>query len=476
MRENWRPKPGDRLIRHPRQEEMGPVRVTVTTRRVSSRALASPLMLIYVFAGLIGLGTLLLLLPFTHHGGGFTPFMVAFFTATSAATVTGLVVQDTAAYWTRAGQVLVLALIFVGGLGFMTLATFLLILIGQRVTLAQRILVRESLGISQLGGLVRLTVGIVLVASAIQVMGFAALFVRFSFLYSPAEAIWQAAFHSVSGFNNAGFVALKEPGGLKDFQSDEAILGIIAVLVLLGSLSYWVIADVIRYRKFARFTLNTKLVLIATTAMLIVGIGGFLAAEYQNDKTLGPLPVGEKLVISVFESVSGRTAGFTTVDFNDTEQQTNFFFASLMFIGGASASVAGGIKVNTFAVILVAVLFTIRGRTHASAFGREIPHPQVQRAMVVGAVATAFVFLVTLALSSVEKEFDFLDLFFEGMSAFGTVGLSTGLTPDLSDWGHLILVVTMFMGRIGPLTIALAMARHPESDMYRYAQERVTIG
>ena len=476
VRENWRPKPGDRLIRHPRQEEIGPVRVTVTTRRVSSRVLASPLMLIYVFAGLIGLATGLLLLPFTHHGGGFTPFMVAFFTATSAVTVTGLVVQDTAAYWTRAGQIVILAMIFVGGLGFMTLATFLLILIGQRVTLAQRILVKESLGISQLGGLVRLTVGIVLVASAIQVLGFAALFLRFTFIYSPAEAIWQAAFHSVSAFNNAGFVALMEPGGLKAFQGDEAILGLMALLVFLGALSYWVMVDVVRYRKFSLFTLNTKLVLIGTAVLVIVGFGAFLASEYHNSESLAPLSVGGKLVVSVFESVSGRTAGFTTVDYGETEERTNFLFASMMFIGGASASVAGGIKVNTFAVVLVAVLFTIRGRTHASAFGREIPHPQVQRAMVVGAVATAFVFLVTLALSSVEDGFDFLDLFFEGMSAFGTVGLSTGLTPDLSDWGHLILVITMFMGRIGPLTIALAMARHPESDMYRYAQERVTIG
>ena len=455
---------------------MGPVRLTVTARKVPSRAFASPAILIYAFAGLITLGTVLLLLPFTHHGGGFTPFMDAFFTATSAVTVTGLVVQDTPVYWTRIGQVFILALMFVGGLGFMTIATFLLVLTGHRVTLAQRIVVRESLGVNQLGGLVRLTVGIVLVAVGIQLIGFLALFIRFSFLYPAPEAVWQAAFHTVSGFNNAGFIALKEAGGLLSFRGDEAVLGIIAVLILLGAIGYWVMVDVVRFRRFSLFTLNTKLVLTLTAVLLLVGTAAFLAMEYQNEDTLGPLGTQEKVVVSVFESVSGRTAGFTAMDFGATGQETNFFFTSLMFIGGASASVAGGIKINTFAVVLLAVLATIRGRTHVSAFGREIPQGQVQRAMVIGAVATAFVFLVALTLMISEQGFDFRDLFFEGMSAFGTVGLSTGLTPDISSLGHLILIVTMFVGRLGPLTLGLAMAQRAQRDIYRYAEERVTIG
>ena len=452
------------------------MRVTVTTRKVPSRALASPLILIYAFGGLITLGTLLLLLPITHHGGGFTPFMVALFTATSAVTVTGLVVESTSEYWTRTGQVFILGLMFVGGLGFMTMATFLLVLIGQRVTLAQRLLVRESLGVNQLGGLVRLTLGIVLVSAAIQLLGFIALFIRFSFLYSPAEAIWQAVFHAVSAFNNAGFIALKEPGGLTAFRGDEIVLGILAALILLGAISYWVIVDVVRYRRFSLFTLNTKLVLILTAALLLIGMSVFLASEYQNPATLGSLPVGQKVMISFFESISGRTAGFTTVDFGATEQHTNFFFTSLMFIGGASGSVAGGIKVNTMAVVLVAVLSTMRGRSNASAFGREIPGAQVQRAMVIGAVSTAFVFMVAMMLTFAEPGFDFIGLLFESVSAFGTVGLSTGLTPDISDWGRFILVTAMFIGRFGPLALGLAMAQRSEADIYRYAQERVTIG
>ena len=455
---------------------MAPVRLTVTTRKVPSRALASPLILVYVFAGLVALGTFLLVLPFAHHDDGFAPFTTAFFTATSAVTVTGLVVEDTAFYWTQTGQVIIMALMFVGGLGFMTMATFLLLLMGQRLTLSHGIMMRESLGVNQLGGLARITVGIVLVAVTIQLVGFLALAIRFSLLYSPGEAIWQAAFHAVSAFNNAGFIALKESEGFAAFRGDEATLGIVVALIILGGIGFWVLADVVRLRRFALFSLTTKLVLVFTAALLLIGLLGFLAFEYSNPATIGSMGLEDKLLTSLFQSASGRTAGFATVDFGATEQQANFFFTALMFIGGASASVAGGIKVNTFAVVVVAVLSTIRGRTHVAAFGREIPQSQVRRALVIGAVATAFVFGVATALTFSEEGFDFIDLLFESVSAFGTVGLTTGMTPDVSSWGRLILIAAMFIGRIGPLTLVLAMAQHAEGDLYRYAEERVTIG
>ena len=484
MRGAWQPKPGDQVVRRPREEEISPVRLTVTTRRVQSRALASPLLLIYAFAALISLGTMVLLLPFTNHAGGFTPFVDALFTATSATTVTGLVTQDTATYWTRPGQVVILALMFVGGLGFMTFATFLLILIGQRVTLTRRLLMKETLGVDQLGGLMRLTVRIVVVAAAIQIIGFFALLARFAFIYSPPEAVWQAAFHAVSGFNNAGFVALPDTVSFSAFQQDRAVLAIMGLLVIVGGISYWVIVDIARFRRFSLLTVNTKLVLILSSFLILTGALAFFFSEYDNESTLGPLSVADKAIVSVFESVSGRTAGFATVSFGETRQHTNFFFTGLMFVGGASASVAGGIKVNTLAVVLVAVLSTLRGRGHATAFGREIPQPQVQRAMTIGAVATAFVFLVALILTFAERDLvtspqgniEFLDLLFESVSAFGTVGLSTGLTSELSRWGHMILIATMFIGRLGPLTLALAMVQRGEVGLYRYAQERVTIG
>ena len=464
------------MIRHPRQEEISPIRLTVTSRKVPSKVLASPLMIMYAFAGFISIGTALLLIPFTHHGGGITPVMTAVFTATSAVTVTGLIIQDTAEYWTRFGQVVILGLMFVGGLGFMTLATFMLIVIGQRVTLSQRLLVRESLGVNQLGGLVRLTVSIVLVAVGIQIAGFVALAIRFNFLYDPAEAVWQAAFHAVSGFNNAGFIVLNEAGGLIALQQDKIILGIISILVILGGLSYWVMVDIVRLRKFSLFSLNTKLVLTLFAIVIVIGTIAFLGFEFDNPSTIGDMSLDDKVMVSLFQSVSGRTAGFDAADFKSANDETHFIYTGLMFIGGASASVAGGVKVNTVAIILIAMLSAFRGRTHVSSFGREIPQAQVRRAMVIGAVSTVVVFFVALLMIFSESGFEFLDLFFETVSAFGTVGLTSGLTDELSNWGQSILIFAMFIGRLGPLTIALALARSTETDMYRYAQERVTIG
>ena len=463
---------------------MEPVKLTVTSRRSQSRTEASPLILIYTFLGLIAVGTLLLLLPITHHGGGITPFLDALFTATSAVTVTGLTVQDTAAYWTRTGQVLIMAMVYVGGLGFMTFATFMLILIGQRISLSQRLIMREGLGASQIGGLVSLTVRVVIVATALQVLGFIALAVRFWELYPPAEAIWQAAFHAVSAFNNAGFVVLPASDSLSAFKSDGAVLGIIGTLVILGGLSYWVLADVVRSRRFRLFSLNTKLVLILTLLLLVSGTVVFWVSEYNNPETLGPMSNGQRALVSTFESISSRTAGFTTIDHHETKQHTKFFFTSLMFVGGASASVAGGIKINTIAIVLVAVLSTLFNRTQTRAFGRGIPRAQVQRAMSVGAVATAMVFGIALVLTFIgrdllaaaDSEFEFADLLFETVSAFGTVGLTTGLTEELSSLGRAVIIATMFIGRVGPLTFSLMMLLRRSVPLYSYAEERVTLG
>lgn len=476
MQGSWQPKPGDRIVRHPREEQISPVRFEISTPRTQSRTLASPIVLLYSFMGFILAGTLLLLLPFSSRDGGFTPFVDALFTATSAVTVTGLVIQDTATYWTPTGQAIILALIFIGGLSFMAIATFLLILMGRRLSLGQRMLARDSYQVNQLGGLARLTVKIVLVAAAIQIAGFVALAIRFSLLSDlEGQPIWQALFQAVSGFNSAGFVNLPEGQSLSAFRTDKVVLGIMGLLIFLGAISYFVMVDVARLRRFSLFSLNTKLVLILTGLLTLSGAIVFFTSEFDNPNTLGDLSIGDKIMVSVFESTSGRTAGFSTVSYDETAQHTNFFFTALMFIGGASASVAGGIKINTLGVVLIAVLSTLGGHAHTRAFGREIPHVQVQRATAIAVMALIVVFLFALVLTFSEPKFAFIDLLFEAVSAFGTVGLSTGLTPDLSQGGHLILIVAMFLGRIGPFTLGLMMIERGESDLYRYAQERVTI-
>jgi trk system potassium uptake protein TrkH len=432
--------------------------------------------LIYAFIALILLGTIFLLMPFSRVGGGFAPFTTALFTATSAVTVTGLTVEHTGMYWTLVGQIGIMLMIFLGGLGYMTFATFLLLMLRRRVSLSHRLVLSQSLGTDQLGDLVRLASNITIVAVAIQVVGSVVLFLRFRSLYPAGEAIWHSVFHSVSAFNNAGFVSLTEPEGMVKYHGDFAILGAIGLLVLLGGISYWVMVDVVRHRRFALFTLNTKLVLVVSAALLFVGTALFFVAEYDNPQTLQPLPLQEKLGIAFFESIMSRTAGFDAIDMSRAMQETAFFLTALMFIGGATGSVAGGIKVNTFGVLMAAVWCILRGRSRTTIFGREIPLEQVMRAMAIITVSVGFIFLVALLLSFSDHGFPFIHLFFETVSAFGTVGLSLGVTGDLSTFGRLLLVVTMLIGRVGPFAIAFAMASRPRGDVIRYANESVNIG
>lgn len=477
MQNNWKPSPSDEPERPPERQQSESVLVTATSRRAQSRFATSPLLIIYFFLAIICVGTLLLLLPFSSKAESSPPFATALFTATSAITVTGLVVQDTAFYWTRVGQVVIMGMIYIGGLGFMTIATFLLIILGQRVTLTQRLLMRENLMLDQFGNLVRLTVAIVLVATGIQLLGFIVLFTYFYlFIYPLGEAIWQAAFHAVSAFNNAGFIAFNHPSGLRVFQEDKFVIGALGTLIFIGGISYLVVIDLIRARRFSQFALNTKLVIVGTAMLLFIGFAAIFVLEFNNPDTIGELSLLDKMAVSMFQSISDRTAGFGVVDISRAHDGTNVLQMALMFIGGASASVAGGIKVNTIAVVFIALMAQIRHRNRASAFGREVPDRQVQRAYLILCVSAAFVFLAVMLLSITEDGADTLAVIFEAISAFGTCGLSLGITSALSPMGQLIITVTMLVGKLGPLLIGVTMAQGSENDLYRYARERVTIG
>ena len=406
--------------------------------------------------------------------------MDALFTATSAITVTGLTVEVTATYWSGFGKIIILLLMFIGGLGIMTTGAFLLVLIGRRVSIFQRQLIKESISIlpvNEVGGVVQLVIRIVAISISVQIIGFIVYLIKLLTEMDLKNAIPHALFLSVSAFNNAGFTAFVNSDSVNIYQQDITIIITTTILILIGAVSVWVVADVLAFRnKTSLYSLNTKLVLSGTFILTILGALVFFAFEYNNAATIQDLSLPNKIMISIFESVSGRTAGFTTVEYGNTEQPTNFLITGLMFIGGASGSVAGGIKINTFAVICVAIISTLQGRTRASIFGREISSIIVKRAMVIGAIGTAIVFMFSFILTAVEPQFDFIDLLFEIVSAFGTVGLSTGLTSDLSRWGHLILIIAMFIGRVGPLALGLAMTQRSQKENYRYTQERVTIG
>ena len=413
-----------------------------------------------------------------HRGPGSATFMDAFFTAVSAVTLTGLTVRDTATQWTLTGQAFILGMIFIGGLSFMILVAFLSIAAGQRLALPGHILDRGRLQIDRLAGLTRLAARMTAVVVGIQLVGFLALLARFLVVLPPGEAFLQAAFHSVSSFNNAGFVVGQETSSLTAYRADAAVLGISAVLILLGAASYWVMIDVAARRSFSKLMLNSKLVIVFTLALIVGGAIAFFMSEQLNLETIGGLPIGDRILTALFESTSGRTAGFSTVSWGagGVEQETKYVFAGLMVVGGASGSVAGGMKVNALAIGMVAVLSTLRGQREATAFGRYIGQEHVQRAMTIGATAIVMVLLVALSLTLTEGEATFIDVLFESVSALGTAGLSSGLTGNVSIWGHLILVAAMFIGRVGPFTLDIFMFRRGERSLYRYAEERVTVG
>ncbi|NQW18531.1 MAG: hypothetical protein HQ478_13695 [Chloroflexi bacterium] len=485
MQPPWQPRPGDVIVRRPRQAEIAPVQIHLRRRGVPVRGIASPMIIVYGFVALAVLGSLLLWLPISTTDGDSPDFMTALFTAVSAITVTGLVVVDTPTFWSGFGEGVIAVLLFLGGLGFMTSAAFLLILMGQRIGLQNQLAIRSGLGVSQLGGLPVLVRNIVLTAVLLQAIGAVAMFLRwyvFGTLWngiSAGEALWQAVFHSASAFNNAGFSIFPpdkiEGESVTAFSGDYFILAVLSGLIILGGLGYLVMYELITVRRLSRLSIDAKLILVGTVALLLAGAALVFALEYDRAGTLAERPTGEKIADAAFQSVVARTAGFTVIDWGETQEATKLSTVALMFIGGASASAAGGIKIGTFAVIILAIFGTLKNRVHTQVFGRSIPQHVVRQALVVGAVAIAAVFALTFALAAIEDQ-PLGDILFEAVSAFGTVGLSTGITGALSDWGRGIIIAAMFMGRFGPLSLALLMQGREEVEPYRFAEERVRIG
>ena len=443
------------------------------------RLFRSPYILLFIFLLLIVVGGLLLALPIASQSNGFTSPVTSFFTAVSAVTVTGHTVENTSTYWSGFGQSIIFILMLVGGLGFMAVATFLLVLIGQRSTLPERMVMRETMGVDRMEGLRRVSRYIILVVFLIYALGTAVIFWRINGLdgMGLGQSVWQSLFLSVSSFNNAGFSILPEGSSLIDLATDHRVLlGFMMLLIILGGIGWTVLVDVSRHRRFARFSLDTKLILVTSLVLWFLGALVFFLAEYSNVETMGSLGLGDKIISSVFHSISGRTAGFASVEFGGTGEFTKVMYPGLMFIGGAAGSVTGGIKVATFAVIIAAVISSLRGRYEAEAFGREIAHIQVLRALAVCVLGLGAIIILMPTLAALESDISFLDLFFDTVSAFSSNGTTTGIVPDLSSASKSIFMIAMLVGRLGPLTLALALAPREEATAYRFVQERVKIG
>lgn len=471
-------RPGDRRVRVERQQ---PQKFTVAPPRRLRRAPAPALSLVLLFTVLITIGTVLLMLPIATNSGDPTRFIDALFTATSAACVTGLVVVDTATHWSPFGQVVILLLIQAGGFGIMAGSTLLLFLfVRRRTTLRDRVLVQESLGGIHLGTVTGLVTRIAAFTIVCEVVG--AIVLSIAFVSGPEAGppgdplgIWWGIFHSVSAFNNAGFDLTGGFRSLIPFRDDWVVLLVHAMLLILGGLGFAIVGNAVATRRWVKLALETKLVLVITAFLLLGGAASIGLAEWSNPATLGELPAAQRVLNAFFESATLRTAGFTALDTGALLETTLFIVMALMFIGGASGSTAGGIKVNTLGVLLIAVGSTVRGQPSASAFGRRIQHAIVYRAVAVVLLSAIFVFVIGVGLTTTTNA-DFVQTLFESISAFGTVGASTGITPDLTDPGRLIATFAMFVGRLGPLTLVLALAARARPVAFRPAVETVRIG
>jgi trk system potassium uptake protein TrkH len=450
-------------------------RILVPLRAARRTSSHPAVVFVYGFAAFILMGGLVLTLPVASASGQWTPLLDALFTSTSAVCVTGLVLLDTGTYWSGFGQIVILLLIQLGGFGFMTSSTLLLLLLRREATLRERILLREALGSGGVGSVFHLARKVIVFTLVAEASGAIILTIAFLSEVSPAQAVWWGVFHAVSAFNNAGFDVVGEFRSLVPFNQSPEILLTVACLIVVGGISYTVVEDLSKRRGFVRLSLDSKLVLVTTAVLLALGTVGVLFTERANAATLGDMPIGLRLLNAFFASVSPRTAGFNSIDVGAMTENGLFVLIALMFIGGAAGSTAGGIKVQTFSVLLFAIVSAVRGGSEVEAFGRRVPNGYVLRAIAVALLSLAVVFVVAFALTLTENA-RFLYLLFEAFSAFGTVGLTTGITPNLSPASLVILGVTMFAGRLGPLTLVLALAARERRTTYRWPAEGVKIG
>jgi trk system potassium uptake protein TrkH len=440
------------------------------------------------FAAIILAGTLLLLLPAANTQGAWTPPLTALFTATSAACVTGLSVVDIGTYYSPLGQWIILALIQFGGLGIMTFGTFLLVLVGRRLGLNDEFVLMDSLGYDRIRGLPSLMRRALLFTIGLELLGTAVLTTRLVVHHGQpfAPALYSGFFHSVSAFCNAGFSIYRD--NLAGFSRDPVFLLTIAGLIVAGGLGFLVLHDLISIRFWrrdrlarGRLSLHTRIVLKASGILLLVGWLVFGIAEWHG--TLAPLGVLDRLTVAFFHSVTPRTAGFNVVDLAHVHPTALLLTMVLMFIGGSPCSTAGGVKTTTIAVLMRVMLAMIRGKREVETHGRTVPDQTVREALaifVLFLVTALMAFSLLLAAESppvLDRAFSQADeLLFETLSAFGTVGLSMGITPSLSPMGQTIVILIMFAGRVGPLTLALLIGKKEVRQVIRYPEEEVVVG
>jgi trk system potassium uptake protein len=454
-----------------------PARPASRLRRLRLSQLGQPArVIVAAFALAVVLGTILLSLPIARTGDGHAPLITALFTATSAVCVTGLAVVDTPTYWSAFGEGVILSLIQVGGFGIMTLASLLGLVVARRLGLRSRLTAAAETKALGIGDIRSVVLGVLRITIVFELMTTVVLSLRFLVGYdmSPGRAAYHGLFHAVSAFNNAGFALYGD--SLMRYAEDPWVCLPIAIAVIFGGLGFPVLFELRRnLHRPSDWSLHTKLTVGMTAGLLVGGTGFITATEWSNPGTLGPLGTGGRLLAGFFQAVMPRTAGFNSVDVSQMYDGTLLGTMIMMFIGGGSAGTAGGIKVTTFVVLLFVILTEVRGETSVRVFDRRIGDRVQRQALTVALLGVAAVVFATLLVMHLGK-FALVDAGFEVVSAFGTVGLSTGITADLPTSAQVLIAFVMFLGRLGPITLASAIALRSRQRLYELPEGRPIIG
>ncbi|HUC91152.1 MAG TPA: TrkH family potassium uptake protein [Paenibacillus sp.] len=431
------------------------------------------------FIALIFIGSILLYLPAAHEEGINDSYINALFMAASAVCVTGLTLYNVGEQYSLFGELVIISLVQIGGLGFMTMATLIALAFRRRISYRERLILQEAMNQTTPEGIVRLIRRVLLYAFVIELIGAALLTARWLTEMPFRQAAYFGVFHSISIFNNAGFELFgglgDRPGSLMHYVEDPYINIVTIIMIILGGIGFIVIADLLSLPKNRKLSLHSKVVLSFSGGLIGVGALVIFLFEYTNGLTLQPLSIGGKTFSAVFQSVSARSAGLNTVDTAAFRQATQFFIVLLMFIGAAPGSSGGGIKVTTFAILIGAMLAMVRGKEDIVLFRCRIAKDRIHKAITFTFLSFFFVVLAAMILSLTEP-FPFLAILFEATSAYATAGMSVGVTPYLTDFGKIMLMLLMFIGRVGPITLAFTLQPRPEKELYRYPEGKITIG
>ena len=448
-------------------------------RRRRPKALSATKIIALTFGAIILCGTLLLMLPYASRDGISCGFLPALFTATSATCVTGLTLFDTYTQWSGFGQTVILLLIEIGGLGFMSMATLFVFFLKRKIGLKQRLVMAQALSISDMEGVVRLQKMVITGSLTVEAIGAVILTAHFWPEYGFATALKWGVFHSVSAFCNAGFdiLGVITPGAsLIEFQSDPVVLLTLGALVVVGGLGFLVWEEIAEKRRFRNFTVYTRLVLLTTLALLLAGWIMTCLLEWNNPGTLGDMAVGDKLINGLFQSITLRTAGFAAVDQAKLTEAGKAASIVLMLIGGSSGSTAGGLKTVTFIVLMLFIGARARGKSTVTVFKRTIPNGQVLDAMTIAFIMIALAMFGGVFISATSP-IAFADALFESVSALATVGVTAGATGNLSIPAQILMIVYMYFGRVGVLTISLGFLMGDRAEeRFRYAETNLLIG